>query len=248
MNKNELKENDVVIPSTEEKKQTASGSMVKFMDIRVFYNKLSRAKYISHLDITRCMQRALKRAELPVWYTEGFNPHIYLTFALPLSLGYESESEVMDLRLIEEMSFDEVKDRLNNALPPDIRVTKVDVQQKKSDAIKTALYNITLSSETYSGQILNDCLYNFLEQDKIEVVKRTKKGNKTIDIKPDVTVNSIEIMDNAINISLTAAAGIDKNINPTLLTDEIKGKYNIEDMQTAVIRKAILDENGEEFR
>ena len=55
------------------------------INIRVFYHKTSRAKYISHLDIMRCMQRAVVRAGLPVWYTEGFNPHIYLTFSLPLS-------------------------------------------------------------------------------------------------------------------------------------------------------------------
>lgn len=58
--------------------------------VRIFYKKLDVAKYISHLDMQRCMQRAVKRAKLPVWYTEGFNPHPYITFALPISLGIES--------------------------------------------------------------------------------------------------------------------------------------------------------------
>ncbi|WMJ23747.1 TIGR03936 family radical SAM-associated protein [Paludicola sp. MB14-C6] len=219
----------------------------EMINIRVFYNKKSRAKYISHLDITRCMQRALKRAGLPIWYTEGFNPHIYLTFALPLSLGYESESESMDLRLVTEVPFEEVKDCLNRALPPDIRVTKVQLQKNKPDVIKTALYEITLKSDTVTGQVLKDCLDHMFSEEKIEVVKKTKKGNKMIDIKPDLEIQSIEVLDYAIHIELIASAGIEKNINPTLMTDELIGKYNLEDIQTSVMRKAIYDANGNEF-
>ena len=70
-----------------------------FIDYRVFYTKTGRLKYISHLDVNRLMQRALKRSGLPVWYSEGFNPHIYITFALPLALGLESRYEIMDFRL-----------------------------------------------------------------------------------------------------------------------------------------------------
>ena len=62
-----------------------------FIDYRLFYTKTGRLKYISHLDTNRLMQRTLKRSGLPVWYSEGFNPHIYITFALPLALGLESE-------------------------------------------------------------------------------------------------------------------------------------------------------------
>lgn len=217
------------------------------INIRVFYHKLSRAKYISHLDITRCMQRALTRAALPVWYTEGFNPHIYLTFALPLSLGYESLSESMDLRLIEEVDFDEVKTRLNAVLPDDIRVIKVALQKNKPDVIKTALYDITLKSHVHSSKLLADCFNNMVSEEKIEVVKRTKKGNKLIDIKPDINVISCEIEDDVVKLSLMTSAGIEKNINPTLLTDEMRGKYSLEDIQVAVVRKAILDKDGKNF-
>ena len=56
--------------------------------VRIFFEKRDRARYISHLDITRCLSRAFARTDIPVWYTEGFNPRIYMTFALPLSLGY----------------------------------------------------------------------------------------------------------------------------------------------------------------
>ena len=99
--------------------------MDNFKNIRMFYQKKGRAKYISHLDINRLMQRVLKRAGLPVWYTEGFNPHIYLTFALPLSLGYESDFETMDFRLTEEMNLQQVQQILNQNMPEGILVTRV---------------------------------------------------------------------------------------------------------------------------
>lgn len=219
----------------------------EMFNIRVFYHKKSRAKYISHLDITRCMQRALKRANLPVWYTEGFNPHIYLTFALPLALGYESECESMDLRLMTFVEFDEVKESLNRALPPDIRVTKVALQKNKPEVIKTALYDVTLTNPALKGQDLKDCLDNLFSYETIDVVKRTKKGNKTIDIKPDIHINSVEVFDHSIKISMTASAGIDKNINPNLMTDEMIGKYNLEGTQTEVMRLAVYDADGNEF-
>lgn len=116
------------------------------INVRVFYHKTGRAKYISHLDIMRCMQRAVVRAGLPVWYTEGFNPHIYLTFSLPLSLGYESESEVMDFRLIDDgYPLDEVTVRLNRSLPPDIRVVRTASPVNKPEGIAAAVYEIKAS-------------------------------------------------------------------------------------------------------
>lgn len=219
----------------------------EMINIRVFYHKKGRAKYISHLDITRCMQRALVRSELPVWYTEGFNPHIYLTFALPLALGYESEYETMDLRLVTMVDFEEVKERLNQVLPSDIRIMQVDLQKNKPEVIQSALYEVTLRNEKIGGQTLKDCLNHLFSEETIEVVKKTKKGNKTIDIKPDMTIRNIEVLPQEIVITMTACAGIEKNINPNLLTDEMIGKYSLEGTQTAVLRKAVYDKDGNLF-
>ena len=91
--------------------------------VRVFFAKEGRLKYISHLDVTRCLARVFKRSRLPIWYTQGFNPHAYLTFALPLPLGVESCCESFDFRLTEEVSCEEVTDRLNAVLPDDIAVS-----------------------------------------------------------------------------------------------------------------------------
>ena len=77
-------------------------------DVRVWFSKTGTARYISHLDLNRCMSRAFHKAKLPLWYTEGFNPHVFLTFAAPLSLGFEGRRESMDIRLIEEMPYAEL--------------------------------------------------------------------------------------------------------------------------------------------
>ena len=66
--------------------------------VRISFEKKNEASYISLLDLQRVMQRVLKRSGLPVWHTLGFNPHIYMTFACPLSLGQESECECVDVK------------------------------------------------------------------------------------------------------------------------------------------------------
>lgn len=225
---------------------TKFNSIDEMKNIRIFYSKLSRAKYISHLDITRCMQRALKRAEIPAWYTEGFNPHIYITFALPLSLGYESDFETMDLRLSADMPYSEVMDRLNKALPPDIHVNAVKDQVNKPDKITTALYEIIVSDEEKTGEQLLLMFNEFMKSDKIEVEKRSKKGIKTIDIKPDCDIISINPNGNAIQIEMKASTGLTRNINPSLLTDEFIKKY-ITTATAAILRKMVYMEDGKEF-
>lgn len=216
-------------------------------NVRVFYKKTSRARYISHLDITRCMQRAIKRAGIPVWYTQGFNPHIYLTFALPLALGYESHCESMDFRLVEEMSFDEVLTRLNKVLPPDIQAYKVAEQVNKPEKIVSASYDIEVFLEGVSAKSIQNAFDEFVQLDEIEVVKRTKKGDKVIDIKPDCIRLSSSISEDKMLLDIEMTAGIIKNINPTLLIDEFLAQNNLDDACTNVLRKRIFMENGEDF-
>ena len=83
---------------------------------RIWFHKFGTAKYISHLDLNRCVARAFHKAKLPMWYTEGFNPHAFVTFALPLSLGVEGKHESMDIRLLEDMPKEEIIHRLNDYL------------------------------------------------------------------------------------------------------------------------------------
>lgn len=219
----------------------------KMPNLRVFYEKTGRAKYISHLDINRCMQRALRRAEIPVWYTEGFNPHPYTTFALPLSLGYESLCETMDLRITRVMSCEEISQRLNNTLPEGLTVKKTALQKFKPEKIKQAFYHIRLNFADCPPEAALEHLLEFDKNSSILVMKRTKKGMKEIDIRPDVSLHSLYVENSLLNLKLFCAAGIEKNINPTLYLDAFTQAAELEIQAVHVLRTAVLMENGQPF-
>ena len=138
-------------------------------EVRIRFRKTGRARYISHLDLTRAMTRAVRRAGLPIWYTEGFNKHPYLTFAAPLSLGFEGLAESMDLRLLEDVPEDEIVRRLNAVLPEGLVAVSAAEPVHKAGELETARYRLTFTGELSQ-------MAAFLAQDAILVEKRTKKG------------------------------------------------------------------------
>ncbi len=213
-------------------------------NVRVFYKKLDRAKYISHLDITRCMQRALKRAKLPVWYTQGFNPHMYLTFALPLSLGYESEYEVMDMRMSASLPLDEIKVRLNDALPPGLSVFDVKMQNNKPATITLANYEINIYSD--DAKSVCDKFIEFYSSDKIITMKKTKKAEKEVDLKPHMKLNKCIADAEKCMIDIDVSAG-QNNINPSLFINMFVKNFEIDYSRISVKRKLVFMGNGSIF-
>lgn len=206
------------------------------VNTRVFFGKTGRAKYISHLDLNRVMQGAIKRAKLPVWYTEGYNPHMYIQFMLPLSLGQEGVREAMDFRLLEDISYEEVTDRLNKALPLDIRAVETAAPVMKNTDITTAEYEITADIDKMK-------FLEFAESEKIVVEKKTKKGMSEIDLKPlisGLTVGDV--------ITLRLPAGNDFNINPALLLDAYRGASGEELRRVRIVRTKIFCADGSEFK
>lgn len=192
--------------------------MPALVKVRVVFEKKGRAKYISHLDLNRCMQRTFKRSGLPVWYTEGFNPHIYIMFALPLSLGYESSVEIMDFNLNEEVPFDEITDRLNAVMPEGLRAVRAFSPVNKHTAIKNASFRI--SFKTDEPESLSRKFDEFMSQEQINTVKKTKRGGeKLIDLKPDIKILDTAVCDGRFEVNAVFPAGTEKNLNPSLLTD-----------------------------
>lgn len=206
------------------------------VNTRVFFSKTDRAKYISHLDLNRVMQGAIKRAKLPVWYTEGYNPHMYVQFMLPLSLGQEGVREAMDFRLLEDIPYGEVTERLNNALPFDIRVVETAAPVLKNTDITTAEYEIT-------ADIDKEEFLKFAKSEKIVVEKKTKKGTSEIDLKPLISELSV-----GEKITLRLPAGNDFNINPALLLDAFRAASGGELPRMRVVRTRIFCADGGEFR
>ena len=219
------------------------------LPIRVFFVKEGPSKYMSHLDLMRCMTRTIRRAGVPIWYTEGFNPHPFMTFSLPLSLGTSGMCETMDVRMTTDMPFEEVKDRLNSALCEGICVTKVDYQVEKATAIKSALYKITLTAEGFSGGQLSDELNKYLSQEKITVQKKNKKKQLVdMDVKPHVL--SFEVTDSGecAVLSIQLPAGNDVNINPSIILKGFESAIGKEFDKCDIVRDRILTAGGEDFR
>ncbi|MCH5205769.1 MAG: DUF2344 domain-containing protein [Oscillospiraceae bacterium] len=206
------------------------------VNTRLFFSKTGRAKYISHLDLSGVMQRAIRRAKLPVWYTEGYNPRLYTNFMLPLSLGQEGLREALDIRLIEEFPHLEVTKRLNIALPPDIRLLETAVPVYKNTDIAFAEYEIT-------ADIDREKFTKFLESEKIITEKKTKKGVSEIDLKPHLTVISV-----GEKIALRLPAGTDLNINPRLVFDAYGAQSGEVIKNIRIVRTGILCADGGEFK
>lgn len=209
--------------------------------VRIVFSKTGRAKYVSHLDLVRAMTRAVRRAGIPLWYTEGFNRHPYLTFAAPLSLGYEGLRETMDIRMADDFPFDELVERLNAVLPEGlVAVSAADVVAKAGD-LAAAEYRMTI-------HLPMDTVQEALSATELLVEKRTKKKTmKTMDILPyfkDAVVEKAG--ENTTILTVSLPSGSAENINPGLFIIALKEIVGA-DVDAEVLRLCLLLADGSEF-
>ncbi|MBR1862575.1 MAG: TIGR03936 family radical SAM-associated protein [Ruminococcus sp.] len=216
-------------------------------DRRIVYEKCGRAKYISHLDLMRAMQRAIKRAGLPVWYTQGFNPHIYLMFPLTLSLGFESRVEVMDLALLEDMPFEETVRRLDAQMSEGMRIVSCALPVHKHTEITHAGYKIRFTADR-SPEECRGLFEEFLARDKIEIEKRTKKKTANIvDIRPFIDVREISCGGDGVCLDLLLPAGGSFSLNANVVIETFFEMYGLECDELCIERTKILIANGKLF-
>lgn len=212
---------------------------------RIFFSKAGRTIYTSHLDLTRAMSRALCRSGLPVWYTEGFHPHLYMTFALPLALGVTGFCESMDIKLLEEVPSDEIVERLNAAMPEGLRAISAGEPVMQPKDIMWADYRVFLRGDADEGKSAIEKLFAMQE---IPMQKRSKKGIKTVDIKPMARLISVEDAENGLLMTLRCRAGVEINLNPTLLLDALHENTGFRAVQVKIERFAVLTEQLENFK
>ncbi|MBQ3049563.1 MAG: DUF2344 domain-containing protein [Oscillospiraceae bacterium] len=220
-------------------------------DVRLFYTKTGDLKYISHLDMNRCMQRVLRRSRLPVWHTEGFNPHVYITFALPLSLGIESVYETMDFRLMDFPDLKAAEEALAAALPAGLKLIKIDTPVMKVADIALADFEVKAYSAEFaerSDELL--ALWNEYEaQDSIIIAKKTKAGVKDIDVKPHLMQQKQPSCQNGeLTLTLRLSAGNTVNINPMLVFGDFCEKSGIKFDSIGYTKLAVYNKNGVLFR
>ena len=214
--------------------------------LRATFEKTGRAKYISHLDLNRCMLRIFRRSKLPVWYTEGFNPHPYYSFALALSLGFESDCEIMDFNITDDnMPLSVIKDRLNEVMPEGMGIVDIAPQKNKITVIAKAEYEFDLKADDVQG--VYDAVEKLLAADEILIEKKTKKGIKTVDLKPDMEVLSCVVVGDSVKMKMRLPAGTKTNYNPTLFVEALRKSCEIPFEMANIRRTGILCENNEKF-
>lgn len=219
-------------------------------EVRLRFSKTGQAKYISHLDTNRVFSRAFARAKINLWYTQGFNPRPYMSFSLPLSLGVESYCENVDIRIIDDLTDEEIKVRVNDALPLGIRI--VDVYDDFMDCHDIVYSDYVYKFEFKDNELALEKIKAVLESDAIMAQKKAKQGKRRVlketDIKQFVVKYNISIRDNNIILNIRLLAGPDKNLNPTLLFDTIIRLIDMDYEWKSIGRINLLTKDFKEYK
>ena len=215
--------------------------------VRLWFKKEGLARFISHLDLNKVMTLAINRSKIPIWHTEGFNPHPFITFALPLSLGFCGECETMDIRLTDDdFDISLIPERLNGSLPEGIRVYRAAAPKMKPAQISKARYEMKIGADGKSGGEICAEIGSLLNSAEVITRKKTKKGLKDIDLKPYIKEHDLKQDGEFAVLNMTLPAGSVENINPILYLNALKEKTGGEYFYICTRRK-IKNENGDDF-
>ncbi|MBR6680833.1 MAG: TIGR03936 family radical SAM-associated protein [Clostridia bacterium] len=183
--------------------------------VRLKFIKVGSLQYISHLDLQRTFNRVIVRACLPIWYTKGFNPHAKLVFSTPLSIGAQSTCEFLDIRIDREMSCETIMERLNAELTEELKIVDAYIPERDFADIKWASYDISITSGGISENTPEQIMQRIKEP--IFMLKKTKAGEKEIDITGLIHSFSCKLVEGDIKISCTLSASSTEYLNPELL-------------------------------
>lgn len=182
---------------------------------RLKFSKTGMGKFISHLDLLRTFTRAIHRAELPVRYSQGFNPHQLITFSLPLPIGVTSETEFVDIDFEDTATDEVIMTKLNENLPPDIKILSVSVPTCKANDIVAARYMIDIEAKCNFDRSETEKFFN---QENIPATKKTKKGEKEVNLREFIREwEIIEIDGKTAELDVTLSAGGSANIKPDIM-------------------------------
>ena len=161
-------------------------SVVGNPKIRVRHTKLGKIRFTSHRDVARIWERALRKAALPVAYSEGFSPRPKLSFGLALSTGYESLAEYLDVELSERIDLGDLPDRLTEALPEGLEVTAVADIDRSTDSLQQAITSCTwqIGVHDTDPQTVTGAVARALAAETIVVTRERKGKPVTDDLRP----------------------------------------------------------------
>ena len=218
---------------------------------RLLFSKTGRAKYISHLDLMRTFQRAFARAKIPIKHTEGFNPHPFVSIALPLSVGFSSQCEILEFGLLEGTSYEEVPARLTAAMPEGIIVHQCYPGTRKLKELCYVNYIMTFDYPEGRPQASEPAMGSLLSRESLVVKKKSNKaktGFTEVDIIPLVRSWRMECQSDAMMVDMVIAAQ-NPGLNPELIRTAFCAEYPeyVPDFVT-FHRRDVLDGEGKQFR
>jgi len=224
------------------------------MNLWIKFTKENYLKYISHLDLMRLFQRTFRRCNIPIKYSQGFNPQPKMTIGNPLALGVESAEEFMEIDLYERIPEDEFIRIVNSDLPEGIKIIEVKYVDSKSSItsfIDWSYYEIQFVANNIDDlNLLKTSIMKLLEMDQLIIEKEKRKGNKVVsqnkDVRPfigNITISegkTKKISDNEclITINCLLKSGDKGNLKPVDLLKVIEKYTDIDiDIDTAEIKR-----------
>lgn len=208
------------------------------MKARIKFRKYGVMRFIGHLDVMRYFQKAMRRAEISIAFTGGYSPHMIMSFAQPLGVGVTSDGEYLDIELKEDIDPGQAIRQLNEVMVEGMEVVGFNriPDDKKSSGmtiVAAASYRVTLLESVRSADVTRAFpdsweakIEGFLNQKHIVVLKRTKRSEAEVDIRP--MIYQMHLEEDGIHLFL--AAGSEQNLKPDLVmrafTEYIKEESN----------------------
>lgn len=233
--------------------QTNENIKLKPVPIRIAFTKTGSLQFISHLDLMRTMTRLIVRADINVYYTEGFNPKPKLVFALPLSVGTESEIELLDIKVYDqEPDLVKIRNNLKREEVPGIKILDAYIPKTKFRDIAFSEYEIKLRSKALKASDTERI--NGMVNGPVIVYKRSKSGEGDYDISSWIKSLSADGEDGEITVKATLTADPEHFLNPEYIVTAIKNLIGYEDDIApggdgySIKRVAVYGANMKKFR
>ena len=197
------------------------------MNIRMKFKKHGCMKFIGHLDIMRYFQKAIRRADIDIAYSEGFSPHMIMSFAAPLGVGLTSEGEYVDLQVNSCASSKAAVDALNSVMVDGMEVVSFKLLPEN---VKNAMSSVAAADyfvkwrEGYVPENWEEKFNAFLQKEEMLIVKKTKRSEAEVDLKP--MLYKTELRDGGIFMQV--ACGSVNNLKPELVMEAFAKEAGIE--------------------
>lgn len=198
------------------------------MKARIKFRKYGVMKFIGHLDVMRFFQKVMRRADIPIAFSGGFSPHMIMSFANPLGVGVTSDGEYFDIELTEEIDMKAAVARMNETVVEGIEIVNMvpisdDKKQTGMSIVAAADYLSSLKKGQFPDNWKKRAT-EFMSQPNISIVKKTKKSEKEVDIKP--MIYKFEIRDDSVY--MLVATGSVENLKPELVMQALCGFLDVD--------------------